>query len=94
MTGKEHQIEIWFVKYEGKYYVISERREKAQWVQNIIHYPKVSFTVADNKINGNARIVNKDMEHKLASEVSKLMDEKYKWSQGMILELTAINPAN
>jgi hypothetical protein len=44
MTGKEHQIEIWFVKYEGKYYVISERREKAQWVQNIIHYPKVSFT--------------------------------------------------
>jgi len=94
MTGKEHQIEIWFVKYEGKYYVISERREKAQWVQNIIHYPKVSFTVGDNKINGNARIVNKDMEHKLASEVSKLMDEKYKWSQGMILELTAINPAN
>ena len=78
MTGKEHQIEIWFVKYEGKYYVISERREKAQWVQNIIHYPKVSFTVGDKKINGNARIVNKDMEHMLASEVSKLMDVKYK----------------
>ena len=94
MTGKEHQIEIWFVNYEGNHYVISERREKAHWVQNIIHDPKVSFTVGDNKINGNARIVNKDIEHKLASEVSKLMDEKYKWSQGMIIELTAINRAN
>jgi uncharacterized pyridoxamine 5'-phosphate oxidase family protein len=94
MTGKQHQIEIWFVKYEDKYFVISERREKAHWVQNIIHDPKVSFTVGDKKINGNARIVNKDMGHKLALEVSKLMDEKYKWSQGMIIELTAINPAN
>lgn len=94
MTGKEHQIEIWFVKYEDKYYVISERREKAHWVQNIIHDPKVSFMVGDKKINGNARIVNKDMEHKLSLEVSKLMDEKYKWSQGMIIELIAINPAN
>jgi uncharacterized pyridoxamine 5'-phosphate oxidase family protein len=94
MTGKQHQIEIWFVKYEDKYYVISERREKAHWVQNIIHDPKVSFMVGDKKINGNARIVNKDMEHKLSLEVSKLMDEKYKWSQGMIIELIAINPAN
>jgi hypothetical protein len=34
------------------------------------------------------------MEHKLAAEVSKLMDEKYKCSQGMNIELTAINPAN
>jgi hypothetical protein len=63
MTGKEHQIEIWFVKYEDKYYVISERREKAHWVQNIIHDPKVSFTVGDKQINGKAGIVNKDMEH-------------------------------
>jgi uncharacterized pyridoxamine 5'-phosphate oxidase family protein len=94
MTGKQHQIEIWFVKYEDKYYVISESREKAHWVQNIIHDPKVSFTVGDKQINGNAGIVNKDMEHKLALEVSKLMDEKYRWSQGMIIELTAINPAN
>jgi hypothetical protein len=27
------------------------------------------------------------------AEISKLMDEKYKWSQGLILESTAINPA-
>lgn len=94
MTGKEHQIEIWFVEYEGKYYLISERQEHAHWVQNILHDPKVSFTVGDKKFNGNARVVNKDKDRKLAADVSKLMDKKYKWSQGMIIELTAINPAN
>lgn len=33
-------------------------------------------------------------ERGLAVKVSKLMDEKYKWSQGIIVELTAINLAN
>lgn len=93
-TRKEHQIEIWFIEYEGKYYLISERREQAHWVQNIIHDPKVSFTVGEKKMNGKGRIVNKDKERKLAAEVSKLIDEKYKWGQGMIVELAAINPAD
>ncbi len=94
MTGKEHHIEIWFVEDQGKYYLISERGDQAHWVQNILHDPKVSFTVGEKKINGKGRIVNKDKEHKLATEVSKLMDEKYKWSQGMIVELTVINLAS
>lgn len=62
MTRKEHQIEIWFIEYKGKYYLISERREQAHWVQNIIHDPKVSFTVGQKKTNGKGRIVNKDKE--------------------------------
>jgi hypothetical protein len=94
MTGKKHQIEIWFIEYEGKYYLISEPREQAHWVQNIKHDPKVSFAVGEKKINGKGRIVNKDKERKLATEVSKLMNEKYKWSQGMIVELAVINTAD
>jgi len=31
-TGKQHTIEIWFVGYRQRYYVISERRYKARWV--------------------------------------------------------------
>ena len=44
-SGRHHKIEIWFVSYAGKYYVVSERKEKAHWVQNIMHNPKVVFTV-------------------------------------------------
>ena len=44
-TGRQHRIEIWFVSYADKYYVVSERKEKAHWVQNIIHDQRVLFTV-------------------------------------------------
>ena len=30
-TGRQHKIEIWFVSYADRYYVVSERKEKAHW---------------------------------------------------------------
>jgi F420H(2)-dependent quinone reductase len=41
-TGRQHEVEIWFVSYDDKYYLISERKEKAHWVQNIMHNPRTS----------------------------------------------------
>ena len=42
-----------------------------------IHNPRVLFTVNEKTFEGNARIVDKDNESKLAAEVSNLMDAKY-----------------
>jgi hypothetical protein len=39
-TGKQHGIEIWFVQYNKRYYIMSELLERAHWVQNIIHDPR------------------------------------------------------
>jgi hypothetical protein len=90
-SAKQHQIEIWFVEYDEKYFVISESRKHAHWVQNIIHDSKVSFSVGEKTFKGSARIIDNGNEPKLASEVSKLMAEKYKWSEGLIVELTALS---
>ena len=90
-TGKEHRIEIWFVEYNGRYYIISERLDSAHWVQNIKRNQKVSFSINDKVFKGNARIVDQEKESVLAAEVLKLMDTKYKWSQGLIVELMPIN---
>jgi len=87
-TGRQHEIEIWFVSYAGKYYVISERKEKADWVQNIIHNPIVMFTVNSKPFEGTARTVDKHIEDKLAGEIANLMNAKYGWSDGLIVELT------
>jgi deazaflavin-dependent oxidoreductase (nitroreductase family) len=87
-TGIEHSIEIWFVSYAGKYYVISERKEKAHWVQNIMHNPRVMFTVNSKSFEGTARTVDKHSEHKLVGEIASLMNTKYGWSDGLIVELT------
>ena len=86
-TGKQHRIEICFVSYADKYYVFSERKEKAHWVQNIIHNPMVTFTVSPEVFEGTARIVDKHTDPKLVEEVSSLMHRKYGWSNGLIVEL-------
>ena len=90
-TGRHHTIEIWFVSYAGKYYVISERKEKAHWVQNIVHNPAVMFSVNSKSFEGAARTVDKHREHKLAREIASLMSTKYEWSDGLIVELTPHN---
>ncbi len=90
-TGNQHRIEIWFVEYNERYYVISERLGSAHWVQNIKHNPKVSFSINENIFKGTARIVDQEKEPGLTREVLKVMSTKYKWSQGLIVELTPMN---
>ncbi len=85
-TGKRHRIEIWFVEHKGHYYVLSERKGSAHWVQNILHNPRVSFSVSDKTFDGQARVISNDSAE-LAAEVARLMKEKYGWSDGLIVEL-------
>jgi hypothetical protein len=90
-SGKEHRIEIWFVEHNKRYYIISDRLAGAHWVQNIKHNAKLSFSINDKVFKGNARIVDQQQEPVLSAEVLRLMDAKYKWSQGLIVELTPMN---
>jgi deazaflavin-dependent oxidoreductase (nitroreductase family) len=87
-SGKRHQIEIWFVQSNEKYYIMSELRKRAHWVQNIIHNSRVSFTVNQMTLTGTARIIDQDKEPKLTAEISNLMSTKYGWNDGLIVELT------
>jgi hypothetical protein len=64
---------------------VSEHPERAHWVKNITHNPQVSFSVGGRTFQGTARPVEPGSE--LTAAVSKLMDEKYRWSQGLIVEL-------
>ena len=86
-TGRQHKIEIWFAEYNGRYYIISEHKDNAHWVRNIMHNSKVSFSVNNTTFEGEARIVNREREPELAAEVSNLMNTKYGWSEGIIVEL-------
>jgi F420H(2)-dependent quinone reductase len=86
-SRRQHRIEIWFVSYAGKYYVISERKEEAHWVQNIAHNFSVIFTVKSESFEGTARVVDKHNDPKLAEQISSLMYTKYAWSDGLIVEL-------
>jgi deazaflavin-dependent oxidoreductase (nitroreductase family) len=86
-TGKLHRIEIWFVEQDKKFYILSERKKKAHWVRNILHDPRISFQVNNQAFNGYGRVIEGAAETDLIHKVSQLMDEKYGWSNGLIMEL-------
>ncbi len=83
---QEALIEIWFVEHKKKYYIMSEGREHAHWVQNIIHDPAVSFSVGGKSFAGAGRVVD-DGKEPMAAEIKKLMKSKYKWDSGLVVEL-------
>ncbi|NLX11233.1 MAG: nitroreductase family deazaflavin-dependent oxidoreductase [Chloroflexi bacterium] len=87
-TGNPHEIEIWFVPYGGRYYMVSEHRERSHWVQNIQRHTPVTFRVGEVTYRGTGRVVDPTAEPALAQAVSALMDAKYDWSEGLIVELT------
>jgi deazaflavin-dependent oxidoreductase (nitroreductase family) len=93
-SGAERQIEIWFVEREAAHYVVSEMRERAGWVKNLLKQPQVAFSVGTRTRPGaahattpaTARIV-RDEEEPLVGAVKALMDAKYGWSDGLVVEL-------
>src|SRR5581483_2320807 len=86
-TGLPREIEIWFTERDGRYYVIAEHRERAQWVRNIRANDRVTVRVGQRQFDGRARPVDADAEPELARAVAKLSDEKYGWSDGLIVEI-------
>lgn len=94
-TGLARQIEIWFVERQGRYYMVSERREQSNWVKNIQQAPQVRFSIGvrDDReavlpaTPARGRVVEPEREPALAAQICALMDEKYGWSDGLIVEL-------
>ena len=84
-TGRRHRIEIWFVEHEGKYYIMSEGRERAHWVRNIVHNPRISFSAGGRSFGGAGRVV--EDSDPVAAGVKKLMKGKYGLDEGLIVEL-------
>jgi hypothetical protein len=70
-------------------------RRDAGWVKNIERNSHVSFSVGTRSAResvlpstpARARTVEPGSEPELAARVSALMNEKYRWSDGLIVEL-------
>jgi hypothetical protein len=97
-TGLPRTIEIWFVERGGSYFVVSEGRAASAWVRNIADNRSVSFSVGTGeerervlpKQPAVARAVDSTLEPELAGAVSILMNAKYGWSNGLIVELAPL----
>ncbi len=51
-TGLPREIEIWFVELDGRYYLVSELRERAHWVRNAAAEPRVRLPTRKSALPG------------------------------------------
>ena len=83
-SGRPHEIEIWYVRHQGCYYLVSEKGEAAHWVQNIRANPSVSFRAGGDVFAGRGAVAD---DAALIRAVKAKMEAKYNWSDGLVVEL-------
>lgn len=74
VTGRPHEIEIWFGADGPTIYMLSGGGDRSDWVRNIIANPSVSVRIGPAEFVGSGRVVTDQVEDALAR---KLLLEKY-----------------
>src|SRR4051794_6161367 len=57
VSGKPHEIEIWFATHGGMVYILSGGRDRSDWVKNIAKDPAVRIRFDNQIFTGSGRIV-------------------------------------
>ncbi len=74
VTGRLHEIEIWFSLQDSTLYMLSGAGDRSDWVKNLQNNPEATVRVADSEFHGRGRIVEEAEEEELARS---LLFEKY-----------------
>jgi deazaflavin-dependent oxidoreductase (nitroreductase family) len=74
VTGKPHQIEIWFGLQNSSIYLMAGDH-RSDWVKNLLKDPNVTLRIAKHNFRGTARIVKNEHEEITARN---MLADKYK----------------
>jgi deazaflavin-dependent oxidoreductase (nitroreductase family) len=81
VTGRPHTIEIWFSLEGQTLYMLSGGRDGSDWVKNLQCTPQVTVRIANDNLEGHARVVEDAEEDELAR---RLLVEKYETRPGSL----------
>jgi len=74
VTGKPHEIEIWFGLHDNSLYLMAGNH-RSDWVKNLLKDPNVRLRIAKYPFTGSARLVQDEQEEILARH---LLADKYR----------------
>jgi deazaflavin-dependent oxidoreductase (nitroreductase family) len=74
VSGRPHEIEIWFAAQGHTIYMLSGGGERSDWVKNLQANPAVTVRIDGQTFAGRARIVSNAQEDALAR---RLLADKY-----------------
>jgi deazaflavin-dependent oxidoreductase (nitroreductase family) len=81
VTGRSHKIEIWFSIDGETLYLLSDGRDRSDWVRNLQRTPEITVRIAGERFQGHARVVEDAGEDELAR---RLLVEKYERNPGSL----------
>jgi deazaflavin-dependent oxidoreductase (nitroreductase family) len=87
-SGVPREMEIWFTRRKGRFYVIAEHGERAQWVRNLRASAGVQWRVAGATYTGVARVIDPAVDPALHATVQDRSRQKYGWGDGLVVELS------
>jgi deazaflavin-dependent oxidoreductase (nitroreductase family) len=83
VSGRPHEIEIWFGAKGSSIYLLSGGGDQSDWVKNLLKDPHVTVRIARHYFNGLARLVKEEQEE---TSARYLLAEKYQeWEDGRTL---------
>jgi deazaflavin-dependent oxidoreductase (nitroreductase family) len=83
VSGRPHEIEIWFGLRNNTLYLLSGGGKKSDWVKNLLKDPSVTVRIEKDRFAGTARLVQEQEEDTIARY---LLAEKYQeWEEGKTL---------
>jgi len=74
ITGKPHEIEIWFSCRDNTLYLLSQGMDRSDWVKNLLKNPSVTVRIREQTFQATARLVE-DKDEELAAR--NLHADKY-----------------
>ncbi len=100
LSGRPHEIEIWFGLQNNILYLLSGGGKKSDWVKNLLKNPFVTVRIADRTFAGTARLVKEKEEDTLARYLvagkyhemddEKTLDEWARTALPVAIDLTPI----
>ncbi len=80
VTGKPHEIEIWFGMQGSTLYLLSGGGDRSDWVKNMRANPTVTVKIAKHTFTGKARFV---MDAEEETRARHMLAVKYQgWREG------------
>jgi deazaflavin-dependent oxidoreductase (nitroreductase family) len=89
-TGLPREIEIWFVVSCERFYLFAETGEAAGWIKNIRRNQKVTVRIGEWQTEATARVLDRQADRKLWDQVAAIADKKYRWGEGLPVEITPL----
>jgi deazaflavin-dependent oxidoreductase (nitroreductase family) len=80
VTGRAHEIEIWYAARDSTLYLLSGDADRTDWVKNLKKEPRVRVRIADRTFTGSAVVIAGTDEDQIAHEI--IAAKYYGWTSG------------